>query len=75
MTQKARASVDMSGDLANAFLQEFGARVAKGGTPSKAELGRVLIAEALQYRGYIVAMPGTEWGGYRDQPEKKQDED
>jgi hypothetical protein len=71
MDQKTRASVDLEGDLAIAFLRELGDRVAKGGSPSKADLGRVLIAEALQARGYDVEIPETQWGGSRkeDDPE------
>ena len=65
MAHKTRASVDLTGNLAVAFLHELGARVGRGGSPSKAELGRVLIAEALLARGHNVEMPSSKWGGYR----------
>jgi len=66
---KVRVTVDLEGDLASAFLKELGKRVARGGTSSKADQGRVLIAEALQARGQKVVIPETNWGGDRTQDE------
>lgn len=72
MAKKTRASVDMTGDLAVAFLQELGSRVAKGGSSSKSDLARTLIAEALQHRGYDVEAPNLQWGGHT--PNKEDDQ-
>jgi hypothetical protein len=69
--KKMRVSVDLEGELAAAFLKELGKRVGAGGSPSKADMGRTLIAEGLQQRGHNVKAPEVVWGGFRD-PEEGQ---
>lgn len=63
--KNVRVSVDLEGDLAEAFLDVFGKRVAAGGSPSRGDMGRILMAEALKKRGYKVEVPETSWGGNR----------
>jgi hypothetical protein len=70
--KKMRVSVDIEGDISAAFLDELGKRVAAGGSPSKADMGRVLITEALQARGHKVEIPETVWGGFHLQEDDKQ---
>ena len=70
MTKRMRVSVDLEGDLIIAFQQELGARVAKGSSSSKADLGRTLIAEALRAREYRVELPDTQWGGHTKKSEE-----
>ncbi len=62
---KVRVSLDLEGELAQAFLKELGDRVSQGGSPSRADLARILTAEALRARGHSVEAPETSWGGHR----------
>jgi hypothetical protein len=62
---KIRISLDLEGEVAEAFLKELSERVKSGGVPSRADLARTLTAEALVARKHKINVPETEWGGDR----------
>ena len=62
--KKIRVGVDLFDEMAAAFLSELGARVADGGSSSRADMARDMIADGLRARGHKVPKRRVKWGGH-----------
>ncbi len=72
--KRVRVSIDLEDDLAAAFLEELGKRVATGSSSSKGDLGRILLAESLRERGYDLEPPEiSKWGGHRQRQDEAEE--